>query len=787
MFKSSNSRYCIVTNRLFIVCKGTSSAPTYSHHVSMAESSLEDLLSRRIGSCIGVIETDTPEFAFEVTGPQRAFLMLAESAQDKALWWSSLSAAQWSCTPDSKRTGAAWRYERLFGTLHASIAHKDENSVKRLLLMTDSGRKAAATAPTGSSGALTGEALAALPLAEASTVDIHEVDGEGMNPLLLAVHINSAPLALRLLEHGASVNSTTPQEHSALHIACANCDEQLISCLVANGADSDATDIALRTPLLLLVDLAAALEGCSVDSSTLPKHAGANTSLSSIQGALTALLHAAAGMRRVDLEAADLRGDTALSKLARLPQAAGALVPLLVRAGCDVNAAVGANGVAPLHIACGMLARRGGGSVGAAEFATQCLSGLQAPMEAPAVALLRSGALPNARSRVGGWAPMHLLLHGVAQAAHAAPPRLPPSPTGGGSLGSDAGDGSTPQTPEAMAASQESTQSSAAAAQVVSVAERMAQAGATASLLGRHGARGDVADAAGMTVAELAGAVPHGAQVLAAAAAGQRSHANTAAPDVAASLELSQVPGYLPTDADLQLSVLDRAAGSPSLSRPVQWRGRPPHVYTLPTNRHDEGSSSTWAVHDTLKECQVCSVSFSMFNRRHHCRSCYRLVCSACSAHVFPFRDATSTGNTSTANDGRCCDGCFNRLCVDAVAAAQSVAAARQKERTRAAADAAAAQRAQADSRAELMAGGTAAAATAGGASAGAGGGAASKSSDVKAALERTHAKVAERGERLGRLDQKAEQMSRDAEKFEDSAAALAEKFRKQNSGWGLW
>lgn len=785
MFKSSNVRYCIVTNKMFIVCKGTDAAPVYSHHVSMAESSLEDLLSRRIGSCIGVIEGDVPEFAFEVTGPSRAFLMVASSAQDKVLWWSTLCAAQWSCTPPDSRHGPTWRYKRVFGTLPASVAHRDENSVKRLLLMTESGRQAAASAPAGAAGSLSAESLDALPNSEAASVDLHEVDGEGHNPLLLAVLVDSPSLVLRLLEQGASVNSTTTQEHSALHIACANCNEELIVCLVANGADSNATDLALRTPLLLLLDMAAGLEGLpSGDMSTLPLDTSNTATMADITGAITALLHAAAGMTRVDLEAVDLQGLSPLCKLARMPKAAASLVPILVRAGSDANAVMGDNGVTPLHVACGMSLHSASSGLNLPQFATQCLTGLSAPLEGPTQALLRAGAIPNARTRVGGWAPLHLLLHGVAQAAHAAPPRLPPSPVGGSSVGSDTGGASTPQTPDAMKASQETVASTAAEGHVVTVAERMAQAGATASLLGRHGARGDVADAAGTTVAALSEAVPHGAQVLAAAAAGQRAHSNTAAPDVAVELEMNRVPGHLPTDADMQLSVLDRAAGSPSRPRPVQWRGRPPHVYTLPTNRHDEGSSSTWAVHDALKACQVCAVSFSMFNRRHHCRSCYRLVCNACSTHVFPFRDASAAGDAATAADGRCCDGCFNRLCVDAVTAAQAAATERQRARAR---EVAAASSSQAASKAELLSGSTAAPAAAGGAAVGAGAAAATKTGDVKAALEATHAKVAERGERLGRLDDKAEQMARDAEKFEDSASALAEHFRKQNSGWGLW
>jgi ankyrin repeat protein len=40
-----------------------------------------------------------------------------------------------------------------------------------------------------------------------------------------------------------------------------------------------------------------------------------------------------------------------------------------------------------------------------------------------------------------------------------------------------------------------------------------------------------------------------------------------------------------------------------------------------------------WVNDDASAQCLLCGGDFSMFNRRHHCRSCGTLVCSTCSSH----------------------------------------------------------------------------------------------------------------------------------------------------------
>jgi hypothetical protein len=47
--------------------------------------------------------------------------------------------------------------------------------------------------------------------------------------------------------------------------------------------------------------------------------------------------------------------------------------------------------------------------------------------------------------------------------------------------------------------------------------------------------------------------------------------------------------------------------------------------------------SSQWVSDDSSDLCQRCCMKFTLFNRRHHCRHCGRLVCDNCSKHRVAF------------------------------------------------------------------------------------------------------------------------------------------------------
>eukprot|EP00298_Acanthocystis_sp_HF-20_P020853 c2629_g1_i1.p1 GENE.c2629_g1_i1~~c2629_g1_i1.p1 ORF type:complete len:148 (-),score=71.11 c2629_g1_i1:32-475(-) len=44
--------------------------------------------------------------------------------------------------------------------------------------------------------------------------------------------------------------------------------------------------------------------------------------------------------------------------------------------------------------------------------------------------------------------------------------------------------------------------------------------------------------------------------------------------------------------------------------------------------------ASLWMPNEMSSECMLCSKPFSIFRRKHHCRSCGRLICNPCSSHL---------------------------------------------------------------------------------------------------------------------------------------------------------
>jgi zinc finger FYVE domain-containing protein 26 len=60
-----------------------------------------------------------------------------------------------------------------------------------------------------------------------------------------------------------------------------------------------------------------------------------------------------------------------------------------------------------------------------------------------------------------------------------------------------------------------------------------------------------------------------------------------------------------------------------------------------------------WTKDEEVAACVVCHEHFSLFNRRHHCRRCGRVVCSGCSQHRMMI-PGYSTGSV------RVCNQCFS-------------------------------------------------------------------------------------------------------------------------------
>ncbi|XP_020279494.1 uncharacterized protein LOC109852609 isoform X2 [Pseudomyrmex gracilis] len=62
-----------------------------------------------------------------------------------------------------------------------------------------------------------------------------------------------------------------------------------------------------------------------------------------------------------------------------------------------------------------------------------------------------------------------------------------------------------------------------------------------------------------------------------------------------------------------------------------------------------------WVPNDRAKECSCCkAVIFSMFNRRHHCRRCGRVVCAVCSQHRMQVAGYPSSVLVRVCDDCKC-------------------------------------------------------------------------------------------------------------------------------------
>ncbi|CAN0036426.1 unnamed protein product, partial [Phaeothamnion confervicola] len=69
-------------------------------------------------------------------------------------------------------------------------------------------------------------------------------------------------------------------------------------------------------------------------------------------------------------------------------------------------------------------------------------------------------------------------------------------------------------------------------------------------------------------------------------------------------------------------------------------------------------SRGEWMADSSSSSCVLCDMPFTLTNRRHHCRACFMLVCSKCSARTYKLGDS-SKGRTT---QQRVCEACFASL-----------------------------------------------------------------------------------------------------------------------------
>jgi FYVE zinc finger/Synaptobrevin len=429
-------------------------------------------------------------------------------------------------------------------------------------------------------------------------------------------------------------------------------------------------------------------------------------------------------------------------------------------------------------------------------------SGRKMVSEAVIGALLAQGTQPNARTIPTGETALHLLLRLFSSLKNMT---------------------ATPSIDAAM------------------VADQMQQIQGSIRRLLAAGARTDIGDQTGMTVVQLAdslglrGLLPSGGD---AATGGSGSGASAGSPRGGIPPNAAQyVPGLCRTFKRFLLhepSTLGPRNRLEALSatfpsrvgyvvEPHRWHG----------NNLPAGGSAASVDYGAGNSCLICDSPFTMLKRKHHCRSCAVLVCQNCSNKKFPLfkppassRGADSDDDDAAASFGlrrmglstsaaggagpdvtvnvveeRVCDGCFNRLCT-AVATCAKSAELWEKEKEKAAAmgigrnlgavgpqagptslaygGGSGSVPAGADAQRDALFAGRSAAAGADASDSSSSsrmGGTSATTSEIKEIMNQNKLRLAERGEKLGRLDEKTRKMADSAQGF----AEVAEKLKRQS------
>lgn len=152
-----------------------------------------------------------------------------------------------------KRRSVTPEYRRLFDAVAAS----DSAALKAALA---NGADVRATDPTGRSAlglaARRGDVAMVRALLDAGA-DIDAPDPIGFTPLMEAARDGKAEVAMLLLERKADLRKRAGAnglELTALHLATASGQKELVNLLVARGADINARDSELATPLLWAIN-----------------------------------------------------------------------------------------------------------------------------------------------------------------------------------------------------------------------------------------------------------------------------------------------------------------------------------------------------------------------------------------------------------------------------------------------------------------------------------------------------------------------------------------------------
>jgi ankyrin repeat protein len=524
-------------------------------------------------------------------------------------------------------------------------------------------------------------------------VDMNHRDPAERTPLLLGAERGLTESVRALLRAGVDVAATDLDGRSGLHLAAQGGHASIVTLLTSHGAPVNgeaSVDLVGRTPV------EAALAGPPSTVGVIMRalvSAGATVSqsrpqivtlvhLAVLRGpefacVIPQLMEAGVDANHPLLETdASTMGTVAASETDGVGRRSSLRSQRMLPVGADLGEARGCGGVTPLHLACGAGYDGDFATSEVLKSALESLLSWNVENETPplskcrpgganseAVAeLLKAGAKPNLRSgpATGVSTPLHFLARQLVAACPSPVPALRASPTPQEGLGSDR---DLPRIGIPEPDSIDAPELCTPGGTVVDVPQVSA---CIMALLGA-GARADVPDAAGVTPRDLLSRCGF-----------------SLALDAGVAVFTGKEGGSLPP-----------AIGSPVLSPRIAFYTPPPEVTpgevaslttgglasaVLLARRHM--TLPTWVALDTARFlpdatsgcCMACGSEFGWFNRRHHCRSCNAIVCSACSAKTqalykagTDFLRAGMLGGASMASweMARVCDGCFNKLDAD--------------------------------------------------------------------------------------------------------------------------
>lgn len=317
---------------------------------------------------------------FDVISPAGELQFFCENTSAKEVWVLNLYVAICDCVQEEARV-LGWRHQCMLGTMHSAVIRRDEERVRELLALCESGR--------------------------IDFLSIEAPDEDGYTPLHYACMLRLHNIVKILHEGTADVTATDQLGLTPLHWAAMQLDDFSLALLVTHVFDLDMLDAKNRSPLAI-----ACLEGRDIFGKT-------DTVM--LKKCVQAMLP-----HKPNLSYADGKGQSLLHYLAASWQYEP--MDLLLDAGCtDVNSFDNRYYMTPLHYAANatsikfaegdgmrIMAHTGSKSITKALFRGDdedaVLEELNHPYASDTLrTLLKNGAKPNSKDVQGRTAMMILL------------------------------------------------------------------------------------------------------------------------------------------------------------------------------------------------------------------------------------------------------------------------------------------------------------------------------------------------------------------------------------------